>query len=168
MLILLLQNHIKVIPFFCTLKFITKPFVTMSKSYSTILNLRNTDIALFVLRVGVGMLMLTHGIPKLMQLFSSEPIAFGDPIGLGVEASFTLVVFAEVICSVLILVGLGTRLAAIPLAITMAVAFFVVLAPDPFQRKEMALMYLIIYLVLFLTGSGKFSLDHYFLKRKQK
>lgn len=137
-----------------------------SKNYSTILNLKNTDIALLILRLGVGGLMLTHGIPKLMRLFGSDPIQFGDPIGIGVEASLTLAVFSEVICSVLIIIGLGTRLASIPLIITMAVAFFIVHAADPFQNKELALFFLIVYVVLALTGSGKYSLDHYFLKRK--
>lgn len=137
-----------------------------SKTYSTILNLRNTDITLLLLRLGVSGLMLTHGIPKLIRLFGSGPIQFGDPIGIGVEASLTLTVFSEVICSVLILVGLGTRLASIPLIITMAVAFFIVHAAHAFERKELALFYLIVYIVLLLTGSGKYSLDHYFLKRK--
>lgn len=137
-----------------------------SKTYSTILNLRNTDIALLLLRLGVSGLMLTHGIPKLIRLFGSGPIQFGDPIGIGVEASLTLTVFSEVICYVLILVGLGTRLASIPLIITMAVAFFIVHAAHAFERKELALFYLIVYIVLLLTGSGKYSLDHYFLKRK--
>lgn len=137
-----------------------------SKTYSTILNLRNTDIALLLLRLGVSGMMLTHGIPKLIRLFGSGPIQFGDPIGIGVEASLTLTVFSEVICSVLILVGLGTRLASIPLIITMAVAFFIVHAAHAFERKELALFYLIVYIVLLLTGSGKYSLDHYLLKRK--
>ncbi len=139
----------------------------MRNSYSTNLNLKNTDIALLFLRIGIGGLMLTHGIPKLMMLFGGEPITFGDPIGLGAEASLTLAVFAEFICSILIIIGLGTRLAAIPLALTMAVAFFIVHAADPFQRKELALLYLIVFLFLFLTGSGKYSLDHYILKRKK-
>lgn len=139
-----------------------------SKSYSTILNLRKTDIAILLLRLGVGGLMLTHGVPKLIMLFGSDPIQFGNPLGIGVEASLALAVFAEVICSVLILIGLGTRLASIPLLITMFVAFFIVHGADPLQQKELALIYLIIYLVLFLTGSGKYSLDHFLLKRKQK
>lgn len=137
-----------------------------SKTYSNILNLRNTDIALLLLRLGVSGMMLTHGIPKLIRLFGSGLIQFGDPIGIGVEASLTLTVFSEVICSVLILVGLGTRLASIPLIITMAVAFFIVHAAHAFERKELALFYLIVYVVLLLTGSGKYSLDHYLLKRK--
>lgn len=137
-----------------------------SETYSTILNLKNTDIALLLLRLGVGGLMLTHGIPKLMKFFGNDPITFGDPVGLGAEASLTLVIFAEVVCSILVIIGLGTRLAAIPLMATMAVAFFIVHAADPFQQKELALFYLIVFLVLFLTGSGKYSLDQYFLKRK--
>ncbi len=139
-----------------------------SKKYSTILNLQNTDIGILLLRLGVGGLMLTHGIPKLFRLFGSDPIQFADPIGIGVEASLTLTVFAEVICSVLIIVGLATKLAAIPLLATMFVAFFVIHADDPFQRKELALFFLIVYVVLLFTGSGKYSLDHYFLKRKKE
>ncbi|MEX0995457.1 MAG: DoxX family protein [Flavobacteriaceae bacterium] len=137
-----------------------------SKSYSTILDLRKTDIAILLLRLGVGGLMLTHGIPKLMRLFGTDPIQFEDPFRIGVEASLTLAVFSEVICSILIIIGLATRLASIPLIITMAVAFFVVYRTDPFQSKELALFYLVVYVVLFLTGSGKYSLDHYLLKRK--
>lgn len=137
-----------------------------SKSYQTILDLKNTDIGILLLRLGVGGLMLTHGIPKLLRLFGSDPIQFADPIGIGVEASLTLAVFSEVICSILIIVGLATKLASIPLIITMAVAFFIVHADDPFQRKELALFFLIVYIVLLFTGSGKYSLDHYFLKRK--
>lgn len=139
-----------------------------SKKYSTILNLRNTDIGILLLRLGVGGLMLTHGIPKLFMFFGSDPIEFVDPIGIGIEASLTLAVFAEVICSALIIIGLATKLAAIPLFTTMFVAFFIIHADDPFQRKELALFYLIIYVVLLFTGSGKYSLDHYFLKRKEE
>jgi len=139
-----------------------------SKKYSTILNLRNTDIGILLLRLGVGGLMLTHGIPKLFRLFGSDPIQFADPIGIGVEASLALTVFAEVICSVLIIVGLATKLATIPLLVTMFVAFFIIHADDPFQRKELALFFLIVYVVLLFTGSGKYSLDHYFLKRKME
>lgn len=60
--------------------------------------------------------------------------------------------------------GLFTRFALIPLIITMVVAGFVIHANDPlFDRgpsKELALMYLFPYIILFLTGPGRFSLDH--------
>lgn len=116
---------------------------------------------LLVFRVGVSVMMLTHGLPKVSRLLPGQEISFADPLGIGVLPSLILTVFAEVICSLLIILGLGTRLAAIPLAITMAVAAFMVHAADPFARKELAIMYLLAYITLLIMGSGKFSVDRY-------
>jgi len=117
------------------------------------------DLAILLVRVTVGLGMLTHGWPKLNRLLEGGEISFGDPIGLGPVLSLILTVFAEFLCSIFIILGLGTRLASIPLIITMAVAAFVVHGPDPFQRKETAILYLVFYIVLFLVGSRKYSLD---------
>ena len=102
--------------------------------------------------------MLTHGVPKLQRILEGN-MKFGDPLGLGSEVSLVLVVFAEVFCAILIMLGLGTRLAAVPLIITMAVAAFIAHGDDPFNRKELALFYIVVYVVLLVAGSGKFSLD---------
>lgn len=118
----------------------------------------NTNIALLIFRLGVGLMMLTHGWPKCQRLLSGE-MRFGDPLGIGVEASLILAVLAEFVGSVLLVLGLGTRLAAIPLMITMAVAWFVVHADDPFGTQEKAALYLVCFLVIFITGPGKYSLD---------
>lgn len=135
-------------------------------SYKTNLSLPKTDIALLLFRVCIAILMITHGYPKLIQLFGSDPIEFADPIGIGQTASLALTVFAEFVCSVLILIGLGTRLAVIPLIITMVVAVFIVHASDGMQKQELGLLYLISYILLFFTGSGKYSLDQYILQKK--
>jgi len=137
----------------------------MNNTYTTSLNLQVTDYGLLFLRVSVAALMLGHGIPKLFMLFGSQEISFADPIGIGQTATLTLVVFAEVICSLLIAFGLATRLASFILLFTMAFAFFVIHAEDPFQMKELALIYLVIYTFITIVGSGKYALDHYFLKR---
>jgi len=137
----------------------------MKNNYITSLNLPLTDYGLLFLRICLAALMLRHGIPKLIMLFSSGEISFLDPIGIGQTASLTLAVFAEVICSLLITVGLGTRLASIFLCLTMAIAFFVVHANDPFQNKELALFYLVVYAFIGIVGSGKYALDYYLLKR---
>lgn len=137
----------------------------MRKIYSTNLNLPSIDAGLLVLRVGVAAFMLTHGVPKLLNLFGSEEIAFADPLGLGATTSLLLATFAEFICSILILLGLGTRLAAIVLIINMAVAFFIFHAQDPFKGKELAGIYLLIFIVILITGAGKYALDYYWLKR---
>ncbi|MDX8337754.1 DoxX family protein [Draconibacterium sp. IB214405] len=136
----------------------------MKKLFQTKLNNTSVHISLLLLRLATGGFMLTHGIPKLQRLLAGE-MRFGDPLGLGPEVSLVLAVFAEVVCSILIVLGLGTRLAVIPSIVTMAVAAFIAHGADPFGRKELALLYLVGYVVLLLSGSGKFSVDRLISKK---
>ncbi|MFV0141518.1 MULTISPECIES: DoxX family protein [Empedobacter] len=122
------------------------------------------DLSLLLLRIAVGGFMFTHGFGKLQKLVNGN-FEFGDPIGLGPEISLGLTVFAEILCAFLVLVGLFTRLAVIPLIITMLVAVFIVHADHDFGKKELGLFYLINYLVIFLSGAGKYSLDKLILKK---
>ncbi|HNP19858.1 MAG TPA: DoxX family protein [Fulvivirga sp.] len=125
----------------------------------------SANISLLILRVVIGIFMLTHGLGKLEALFGSEPIQFRDPIGVGATASLALAVFAEVFCSILLIIGLGTRLAAIPLLITMLVAAFIVHINDGFGRQEFALLYALIYMVIATMGAGKYSIDYLIMKK---
>ena len=140
----------------------------MRNTYTTNLSLPKVDIGLLIFRIGIAGLMLTHGTPKLIRFFGSEEITFADPLGLGQVLTFSFAVFAEFICAVLVLLGLGTRLAVIPLILTMAVAALIVHASDGFRVQELPLLFLFGFLLLFFTGSGKYSLDHYFLMSKKK
>lgn len=125
-----------------------------------------SDFGLLVLRLGAGgFMMFAHGWGKLSG-FSEYKEMFPDPIGLGSSLSLGLAVGAEFFCALAIVIGLFTRFASIPLVITMLVAALVVHADDPFQKKELALMYLVPFISLLLTGPGKFSVDHIFLKRE--
>lgn len=120
---------------------------------------RNTNIGLLLLRVGVGSFMLSaHGWGKLMS-FAAKADIWADPIGLGPTVSLALAIFAEFFCSAAIIFGAGTRVAAIPLLITMLVAAGIVHADDPWSKKEFALMYGWVFTTLIFTGAGKFSLD---------
>lgn len=130
----------------------------MNQLFRTKLNNTSVHLSLLLLRLASGGFMLTHGFPKLQRLMAGE-MQFGDPLGLGAEVSLVLAVFAEFFCSILVMLGLGTRLAVLPLIVTMAVAAFIVHGADPFGRKEMALFYLVSYVVLLLSGSGKISVD---------
>ncbi|HYC29953.1 MAG TPA: DoxX family protein [Chitinophagaceae bacterium] len=125
-----------------------------------------TDVALLLARVGIALLMLTHGFPKLMLLFSDAPNQFPSVMGMGAEVSLALTVFAEVLCSVFVLTGFATRFAVIPLAITMLVAVFLIHGADPFSAKEPALHYLLVYVILLVVGSGKYSVDHLLQQKK--
>ncbi|MDX1327524.1 MAG: DoxX family protein [Arenibacter sp.] len=116
--------------------------------------------AILLLRLAAGVFMLTHGMGKLSALFGSDPIQFPDPIGLGATVSLALTVFSEVFCSLLLILGLGTRFATLPLLITMLVAAFIVHATDGFGRQELPLFYATVYVVIGLLGAGKISLDN--------
>lgn len=117
------------------------------------------DIGLLLLRVGAAVLLLTHGIPKFSKLIAGGEIEFGNPIGIGPTASLILAVVAEFVCPLLLIVGYKTRLAAIPPAVLMIIAAFIVHAEDPFSRKEKALLFFIMFLVVLIAGPGKYSLD---------
>lgn len=116
-------------------------------------------LAYALLRFGSGAAMITHGYPKFMKLLEGGEIKFADPLGVGVMLSLILAVFAELFCAVLVALGLFTRAAVIPLIVTMAVAAFVVHGADPFGKKELALLYLLAYILIFAGGSGSFSVD---------
>ncbi len=136
----------------------------MKKIFSTRLHPSVLHFSLLILRVGTGAFMLTHGYPKLQRLLSGE-FQFADPFGLGPGISLGLTVFAEFFCSILLILGLGTRLATIPLIVTMSVAAFIAHGADPFARKEMALLYLLSFVVLLFSGPGKISADQLLGKR---
>ncbi len=119
-----------------------------------------TDAGRLLLRLYFGGAMLmAHGWGKLTN-FADKKDVFPDPLGVGSTVSLTLAVSAEVGAALLVVAGLLTRLATIPLMATMAVAFFLVHGGDPFRKRELALVYLVGYLVILLLGPGKFSLDH--------
>ena len=123
------------------------------------------NLILLLNRVVIGGCMLTHGLGKWSKLQGPEPIAFADPFGIGMTPSLALTVFAEVVCSFLLIIGFFTRLATIPLIITMAVAIFIIHASDEFGKKEMAVLYLLIYVSLLLAGAGKYSIDSRLYKK---
>lgn len=127
------------------------------------------DAAITLLRIVLGLTMfLAHGIPKVANYLMLTDV-FPDPYGISGTLSLMLVIFAEFFCSLLLIVGLMTRVALIPLTFTMFTAFFVVHRADPFAQKELALIYLVGFIVLFITGPGRISIDgivHQAMKEK--
>ncbi len=114
--------------------------------------------ALLMRLVFCGLMVYNHGLMKII-LFSESPDSFSDPLGIGASASYYLVVFAEAICSGLVLLGLFTRLALLPLLVTMVVAVFSVNWDNTLTEKELPLLYLSVYIAIWLLGPGRFSLD---------
>ncbi|MBO9691522.1 DoxX family protein [Chryseobacterium sp.] len=125
------------------------------------------DIILLAVRVFVGFAMLSHGFPKLQMLLAGGKIEFFDFMGLGPQISLILTVFAEFVCSILLILGLFTRVSLGFLIFTMIIAGFVVHGADPFEKRELALVYLSVYLLLMVIGAGKVSVDHMIERRKR-
>ncbi|ATC63504.1 DoxX family protein [Nibricoccus aquaticus] len=119
------------------------------------------DLALLVLRLWVGGSMLfLHGWPKLVA-WGEKAASFADPFGIGAQASYALALLGEVGGSVLLIVGLFTRLGAALGAVTMGVAFFVAHGGQlsGAGNGELAFLYLGAYVTLLLAGGGFYAAD---------
>jgi putative oxidoreductase len=120
-----------------------------------------TNMGLLMLRLWLGLtILLNHGVGKLKGFDNMAP-GFADPFKIGHTASFTLVVFAEVVAAALIATGLLTRFAALVLAMNMFTAFWYVhkFSLSGAHSGELPFIYLAGFVALLLAGPGKFSLD---------
>ncbi|MEN3943216.1 DoxX family protein [Prosthecobacter sp. SYSU 5D2] len=121
----------------------------------------SADIGLLLLRVSLGFTMLIlHGWVKV-QNFSSIAPKFLPLFGLPSDISLGMAIFAEVLCSVLLIVGLFTRFAALNLTITMAVAFFIAHGAKFTGERpgELAFVYMTGFITLLFAGGGKYAAD---------
>lgn len=116
------------------------------------------NFGLLFFRVTLSGMMLTHGVPKLLKLLSGN-FEFANIFGLGAPLPLVLAILAEVVFPLLIIIGYKTRLATIPIIITMATAAFMVHIDDPFSVKEKALLFLIGFISIALLGGGAYSVD---------
>ena len=127
----------------------------------------NTDLAALLLRLRFGGLFIRLGYMKLISFNEILPM-FPDPIGIGSQLSLILIIFAELVCGFLVTVGLLTRYAVIPIFIAMTVVYFIVHAKDPFDAKSLPFLFWLLSIVIFVLGSGKFSLDRLFFKQRRR
>lgn len=130
----------------------------MKKLFSTKYSAGAFNAAMLFLRVVVGALMMTHGYDKLVK-FSEIKGNFMNFLGLGSSVSLALLVFAEFFCSILLILGLFTRLATIPLIIAMGVVIYKVAHMDVFEKAELPALFFISYVVILFVGPGKASVD---------
>lgn len=122
------------------------------------------NLATLVLRIGAGSLMLiNHGLSKLNN-FSHISSGFANPFGIGSATTLSLVIFAEVFCSALVILGAFTRLACTVLFFEMAYAFFKVHQLNYAGGQgggESSLLFGVCFLALLLTGPGRISVDRF-------
>jgi len=116
------------------------------------------NLALAILRIGASAMLLTHGIPKVQMLFA-DSISFPDPLGIGMLFSLILAILGEFVAPIFIIIGYRTKIASVTSLISMLVAVLIHHSADPFKDKEKALLFALIFLVIFLAGPGKYSID---------
>ncbi len=124
------------------------------------------DLGLCILRVGTGLLLVPHGLQKLAA-FGEKSAEFYNFLNLGGPVSMALTIFSELVCSILLILGLGTRLIIFPLILTMVVVVFVINADATLGDKESGLLYLIPFIVILFTGPGRISIDQLLFNKKQ-
>ncbi|MDR2036992.1 MAG: DoxX family protein [Bacteroidales bacterium] len=126
--------------------------------------IRNEDTGKLLLRISVGMLLLPHGLHKLIHgldpiklLLSSsglpEFIAYGVPVG-------------EVIAPLLLVLGLWSRIAGVIVIFTMLMTFFLALGLSAFSfgitgglKGELNLLFLLASAAICFLGSGQYSVS---------
>ena len=124
------------------------------------------NLGLLILRLGAGLFMaFSHGIGKIPV--DPNFVGFIAKIGFPAAAAFAwTAALSELVGGILITLGLLTRLSALFLTLTMATAAFIAHGSDTFAKKELSLIYLIIYLSIFFTGAGKYSTDSLINKKR--
>ena len=120
------------------------------------------NIALLILRVVfAGSMLYGHGLGKLNRLLEGN-LSFSNPLGIGEIPTLILAVFSEFLAPIFIIIGYKTKFFSFFPAATMFVAAFIVHWGDPFGRVEKALLFLTVFVILMMTGAGKYSVDRKF------
>ncbi|MEM5310152.1 DoxX family protein [Paraburkholderia sp. JHI869] len=117
-----------------------------------------TDAALLFLRVSASLLvLLVHGLPKALHM-KSQLGEIEDPLHLGTAFTLGFAIFAEVVCPVLMILGIATRLAAVPILVVTVVALVLVHPDWTLAQGQFAWMLLILFGTVALGGAGRYRL----------
>lgn len=126
---------------------------------------KGVSVLILLLRLFFGVLFLMHGLDKMMN-FSVLSETYPGVLGLGSYMTLMLSIFCEFCCSLFLIAGFLVRIMTLPMIIAMAVAFFDV-HDAMMPEGELALIYLVVFIILYFLGAGKYSVD-YLIDRKYK
>jgi putative oxidoreductase len=131
----------------------------MRKLLSTAYSDGAFNFALLVQRVATGLLLLIgHGLPKISS-FNELSASFYDPLRIGHRLSLILVILAELFCSMFLILGLFTRIAALIIVINLSVAVFIVHHGMPLKNVELGAIFLTSVFTILILGPGRVSVD---------
>lgn len=122
-------------------------------------NERAQDFGLLFLRISGALFLLgVHGLPKLLN-FSAELQRIEDPFHLGAHLTLILAIFAEVLCPLLIVVGVLVRLACLPILFVLLVAMLIVHPQWSVAEGQFGWLLLILFTSIFIAGRGRLALN---------
>lgn len=124
------------------------------------------SLLILALRIFFGVLFFVHGLDKMIN-FSTLSETFPSVLGFGSYMSLMLSVFCEFCCSLFLIAGLLERIILLPMIISMGVAFFDI-HDAMMPEGELSLIYLVIFIILLVTGPGRYSLDYMIDMKFQK
>jgi putative oxidoreductase len=132
------------------------PFRPQRRNEQADIRVSAVDIGLLYLRVAASLLLLiVHGLPKLLN-FSDELDSIADPFHLGKTLSVTFAIFAQVVCPSFMMLGIGTRMAAIPILLVTLIAIVFVHPDWTLVQGQFAWMLLIMFGTVAIAGPGKY------------
>ena len=130
------------------------------------------NLALLILRIGIGVMFMIHGIPKLMggipvwEFLGSQMSILG--IGFGFTFWGFMAAFSESIGGLLLIFGFFTRPAAMLMLFTMFMAALMHFTNgDGLKGASHALEMGIVFISIIISGAGKYSLDKLISKSKK-
>ena len=99
-----------------------------------------------------------HGLDKLVN-FNQLSDTYPSVLGFGSYMTLMVSIFAEFACSLFLISGLLVRITVLPMIASMAVTFFDV-HDGMMPEGELALIYMVLFIILYITGPGRYSVDY--------
>ena len=127
---------------------------------------RIVSLLILALRVFFGILFFSHGLDKMIN-FNELSYTYPSVLGLGSYMTLMVSIFCEFACSLFLIAGLLVRITVIPMIASMAVAFFDI-HDGMFPAGELSLIYMILFVILYITGPGRYSVDYLIDMKFQK
>lgn len=118
---------------------------------------KGVSLLILVLRIVFGVLFFIHGLDKMLN-FNTLVNDYPSVLGFGSYMTLMVSIFCEFCCSLFLMAGLLQRLLTVPMIVAMGVAFFDI-HDAMMPEGELALIYFIVFIVLFLVGPGRYSVD---------
>jgi len=117
------------------------------------------DLGLLFLRLSGALLLLyVHGLPKIIN-FAGELQHIDDPLHVGRAFTLGFAIFAEVLCPVLIVPGILTRLASTVVLFLLGVSMLLVHPDWSIADGQFGWLLMIVFGSIALMGAGRYSID---------